>query len=223
MLNNLLALNHEEIEALLKLQTIFLSDSPLRHEELDYVFVVSQTPNNQKSVLERTVQIYNESVSDLRVVLGDVKNPPACRHADQIISELTGELVLREDILVIDFPDDGIPLNTYTEMVGLVQWLADLKFTCTVGIIASPFHQLRSMLSVLSAQEQSNDPRTKNIKFLSVPGTSLLWNQESVHSQGILTGKRHEFISTELERVAKFYLKGDLIAPTRALEIYLNQ
>ena len=47
------------------------------------------------------------------------------------------------------------------------------------------------------------------------------WNENVLHSQGVLKAKRRQLIQTELERITKYQNKGDL-ASTDSVLNYLN-
>ncbi len=225
MLDKFLELEAKERDALLKLQVMLMADP--HANKATVLSLVSETRDNVDSVIDQAAKIYIEyevtGKSAPLIVFNDAKRHPAVRPNSIIRSDLVKRKIDPEDILTIYLPeDDGPPINTRTEMIGVLDWLSEFYPTSCVGIVAPAFHQLRSMMSILSVQEQSNSASTKSIDFVSIPAP-VNWDEVSIHNQGVHTGKRHDFVLTELERCAIYYLKGDLIAPSQALEIFLAQ
>jgi hypothetical protein len=113
------------------------------------------------------------------------------------------------------FPEGPVE-HTGTEMIGLVTHAKDQKWK-DVLLIAAPWHQLRSFLSAVAATKKIGYP----VKFWSCPGNALPWTEQSVHSQGVQTGSRVDFIHAELEKVKAYSAKGDIATIDEGLD-YLN-
>jgi len=107
-------------------------------------------------------------------------------------------------------------LNTLTESEALVQFAKQRSFG-SIFVIAPPFHQLRVFMTAVTVA-QNVYPK---LKIYSFPGMAMPWDEDVLHSQGVLKAKRHQLIQTELERITKYQNKGDL-ASTESVLNYLN-
>jgi hypothetical protein len=107
-------------------------------------------------------------------------------------------------------------LNTLTESEALVQF-AKQRSHSSLFVIAPPFHQLRVFMTAVTVALNVYP----KLKIYSFPGTAMPWNENVLHSQGVLKAKRRQLIQTELERITKYQNKGDL-ASTESVLNYLN-
>jgi len=104
-------------------------------------------------------------------------------------------------------------LNTYTEALAAVRFAKSHGFN-SMHVIAAPFHQLRAFISSVSAALAEYP----ELRIFNAVGAALPWYQEVSHSQGSLKGVREEFIFTELDRIEKYTIKGDLLPMLRIVE-----
>jgi hypothetical protein len=59
------------------------------------------------------------------------------------------------------------------------------------------------------------------LRVHSAPGAPLAWDVHARHSQGVLEAPRTQLIDAELERIARYTAKGDLV-PAREVLAYLE-
>jgi hypothetical protein len=103
-------------------------------------------------------------------------------------------------------------INTYIEALTAVRY-ARASGVTSLYIVAAPFHQLRAFIttvSILLAEYPA-------LRVFNVAGQPMPWYETVRHSQGELQGRRESFIHTELERIATYQAKGDLVAPDQVL------
>jgi len=208
----------EELADLLILQTVVLNDLC---PELDAVIIYGETVDNEASVLLKAKELFERQKGNLTVIITAPKYPLACKHEKRYRLGLHQLGVPPGRIMAINFPDDGIPANTYSESVQAMEWLADHNIGPKIGVIAAPFHILRTIVSAWSAQNKNS--RSERFVFFPIPGAYLPWQEEVVHSQGVLMGTRQELVLHELMSLLRYHRKGDLISPSHALRIYNSQ
>jgi hypothetical protein len=108
-------------------------------------------------------------------------------------------------------------LNTLTEMEAFMDSAKRLGWKDII-LVAPPFHQVRVFITAVSVAAR----KYPEAKIYNQVGISLSWLERATHSQGTLKGTRREFIHTELDRIQKYFAKGDLVHPSVALD-YLNK
>ncbi|MEK6875330.1 MAG: hypothetical protein AABX30_01465 [Nanoarchaeota archaeon] len=229
------------------LTRIFCDNVP---EKVDLVFLNAQTKDNEISSFNAGAKFYLEGftpkigithvdVSILSELISSYKkfNPKiVSRIRKKLIPDKKGAIagykgfihwkkeladrgVNSEDILEID-PDFRFYLSTNAEAMGLVSFCKKNKIK-QVCITAPPFHQIRAYISAVSALIQTN---STNLKFYSKQGASVSWNENVVHSQGIVTGLRREILRGEHDRIYKYNLFGKpLISDLEEIIEYMNR
>ncbi|CAD7929143.1 unnamed protein product [Amoebophrya sp. A120] len=83
-------------------------------------------------------------------------------------------------------------------------------------IIAPTIHLLRAFVTTVSVLIEKN--MTDSVNVFAYPGTATDWEGSVVHSQGITTGTRSALLDGELDRIARYHEKGDLVDPNAVLE-----
>jgi hypothetical protein len=58
------------------------------------------------------------------------------------------------------------------------------------------------------------------LKIYNKVGATLDWDERGIHSQGVLTGARKDFIDSEWERIEKYM---NLVSPEEALKYLENR
>lgn len=179
-------------------------------------YLVGETADNQESVFRRAAHLNGLCQGCLFAVTGG--QVTGYSGAEEWVSELTNwHKIGRGQITVI--PLQG-PLNTYTEMKALAEYAKECEWKQVV-ITAAPFHQLRSFLTLLGAMRRLN-MWIEQLRVYNLPGAPLPWQENALHSQGVLRGTREELISTELQRIRVYTDQGDLVTADEALN-YLRQ
>ena len=219
-------------------------------EKVDLVFLHGETRDNEDSSLTAGAKYYmrgffpkigitwaDKSIFDLWIEKYEQANPelaeriktnikpdergaivgyPGFVHWKKRLMELN---VNEEDIILIE-PDYNCYFSTDAEARGLVKFCIHQGIN-NVCITAPPFHQIRAFISGVSALIDLN---ATSLNLYNCPGNSVDWNEEVVHSQGKVKGKRRELIKGELERILKYQKSGNppLVSFDRVIE-YLNQ
>jgi hypothetical protein len=184
-------------------------------QPLDAAYLFGQLPENQQSVLGRGARLIQEGRTN-RLIIPDSEPRNGYPGSACWREELLGLGVLNEHI--VGAPTAEIEkLNTFSEALAAARHARTAEYR-TLAVIAAPFHQLRAFISGVSAARREYP----ELQIYSVPGDPLNWYQDAVHSQGKLFGRREEFIHTELERIERYKLKGDLLDAAEVLE-YLRR
>lgn len=197
-----------------ELITRVLCDTVQQHK-VDAAYLFSETADNEASVLKAGVFLYGLGpVSKLAVAYLEKKfGYPGFR---SWIKKLVSMGIPQKDIYLIPLAKD-FPPSTDAEALGLIRYAKSKKWK-SLYVVAPPLHQLRAFITTVShaIQEKSN------IKVYSFPGIPQSWEEHIVHSQGIQKGTRSELLAKELEKIEKYYRKGDLVSAEEVLE-YLDR
>ncbi len=110
-------------------------------------------------------------------------------------------------------PIDSETLNTLVEAVALVR-AAQARSISGLYIVASPFQQLRAFMTTVSVVLR----QAPGLRVYNRAGAALPWGETVVHSQGTLRCARSQLIESELERIERYTLKGDLLPENEILE-----
>lgn len=175
------------------------------------VYLVGQTSDNQSSVFNRGKKLWEKGlVASILINDGETKHG------------YPGFELWRQELVRMGVNDEAIiPLraeiinkgvNTFTEAQALVRY-AKSRGWKYIYIVAAPFHQLRAFISVVSVLLREYP----SLRIYNAVGTHLDWFEEARHSQGTLKGRRIKLIKTELKRIYKYHLKGDLVSPEEVL------
>lgn len=179
----------------------------------DAIYLFWETSDNQASVLNKGADLHLSGLSKLICIsgLGEAAGYPG---VDCWRKELFKRLVSSQAIIEISPHQTS---NTLTEAVQLVETAKQRDWEKIV-VVAPAFHALRAFIGAVSVTLRDYP----DLKIYNQVGTYLNWHQIVVHSQGILKADRTELINAELDRIAKYHQKGDLVTPRAAIE-YLNR
>ena len=108
-------------------------------------------------------------------------------------------------------------IHTLSEMRAVVQY-ARINDTRKIILVAPKFHLLRTFMSGVFALNES----CPDLVVYPAFGTSLNWDEESSHSQGVLTGTRVDFLVEEMIRIYTYHAQGNLPDPEDVLS-YLDR
>ncbi|MEK7640475.1 MAG: hypothetical protein AAB389_00565 [Patescibacteria group bacterium] len=197
-------------------------DALRKGRSYDAIYLVGQTEANEESVLRRCYQIIRDTCTEVRkICLVRSQFPPEKRKYPNFAVDWKRWLSSRSSsalavgFSIFDFPEGPVE-HTGTEMMGLVSHSKKQDWK-DVLLIAAPFHQLRSFLSAVAATRKLDYP----VRLWNLLGVSLPWGEQSVHSQGVQTGTRSDFIHAELEKVKVYSARGDIATVEEGIE-YLN-
>ena len=103
-------------------------------------------------------------------------------------------------------------VNTLTEAQALVRYALTQGWR-HVYITAAPFHQLRAFITTVSVLLREYP----ELLVYNAVGTPLPWSERVRHSQGTLITTRKGLLTTEMERIHSYHLKGNLVSPEEVL------
>jgi hypothetical protein len=204
----------ENIEEALQLTERVLADTE-PNEKVDAIFIFSQTPDNESSVLETGFElIVNDAVSFIAFfsVGGDGRG--GLYHSDYH-QKLISLGVPDEKIILIDL--SSVWAHTHTEAIAFVK-KAKEKGWKRVYVTASPFHQIRVFAETVTAILNFYPELLAYNKV----GKALPWTEHVVHSQNVVTGRRCELVIPETKRLNEYHAKGDLVTARQVLN-YLDK
>ncbi len=180
----------------------------------DAHFLYSQTPDNEKSVVEAALYAQERKLTDKWLIM---KTAP--------ISGYEGFEVFRKSLQEAGISTDniqGIPsdkdiLHTLIESLAAVGFCKEMGYTSLI-VSAAPFQQLRAFMTAVTAAERLYP----SLKIYSLAGAPFPWNEQVVHSQGKTVGTRASLIAGEIDRIGIYGEKGDLLKVPAVLD-YLNR
>jgi uncharacterized SAM-binding protein YcdF (DUF218 family) len=175
----------------------------------DVVYLFSETADNGLSVLEKAENLGADFVAFSGS--GPRSGYPGFEAWRDMLLDMG---FMENQIIAIPEPEGN--LNTYSESVMFAEY-AKSKNWRHVLAVAPFFHLPRAMLSMISAITRVYP----KLNVYSVPGTPLSWKECVVHSQGLVGGTRSDILLGEMERIATYQEKGDLISIPEALR-YLH-
>lgn len=187
-------------------------------------YLFGQTKFNQNSVLDAAAMLYKERRGNISIGImgGGPLFPPSGKLPmwegyDAWEKELRLRVVrLRLDPGISIFSVEPLPKsNTLTEAYGIVRLAKEMGWP-SIYIIAPPFHQVRCFISTMTAALAEYP----ELKIYNKVGDTLDWDEKGVHSQGVLTGARKDFIDSEWDRVEQYM---NLVSPEEALKYLENR
>ncbi len=216
----------EQAFALVKLETLIFNSVS---EKCELVYLFSQTPDNESSIINIGAKISKENSLNTSVetkigICG--LEHPACSKPEEIKKRLINKGVRSKDIIVIDYdhPDVGVGRkfrfsNTKIEAEAVVNYCLRNGIV-KLGICSPPFHQIRGYLTVLAALKRAG--LENKIAIYNIVGETLDWNKKAVHSQGTTIDLRSNLIDSEILRIFKYWQAGDLASPEEAVKYFLE-
>lgn len=192
----------------------------------DAVYLFGETPDNERSVIQRGTNLYSNKTVSLVALLERIQVPNRENQTPSWISSLEESGVKTADICVIPVPEDWSfdhghpgtwPLNTNTEIVVAVRYAKKLGWK-RLCVTAAPFHMVRTFVNTVTVALREYP----ELLVYSLSGKPLPWTEHVVHSMGVVTGARFELVASEIKRINRYHLKGDLASAREVLD-YLNQ
>lgn len=177
---------------------------------LDAAYLFGQTLDNEHSVFQSAERIFHDGLANH--ILFSASEPRSGYPGFGPWWNALRQIGIPEEVLL------GVPaapteengelmLHTLNEAVALVRFCKDRGFA-RVGVVSSAFHSLRAFLSTVSAASLEN----RGLRVYCLAPAMLPWYEEVVHSQGKERGTRFALIQSELERIARYREKGDLVS-----------
>lgn len=217
-------MNSEEL-ALCQLAVMVFND---KFSDLDIAYLVTETPDNDFSCIETAAVIsqrnrYRRARGSKIVLIGIAGfTHPALDHPDNIQKKLERGGVQSDEIVRINYKDaptgpKGLH-HTGTELAMVARFAIE-RGCKNVGVIAPPFHQLRSYFHALTAVRRMGVEH--QVKIFNCPGLWLDWTAMAIHSQGEQKDFRYNILREEIDKVLKYWREGHIISPLDALECFV--
>jgi hypothetical protein len=162
---------------------------------LDALYLFGQTVDNQASEFQRALEFVSR-VGAMVVPDGPAEcgYPGGEAFAAEVASFFPGE--------VVRMPLVGSRItNTYSEAQGLLQ-LSLQRGWRDVGALSFPSHLYRGFRTIASVAIRE-DPERK-VRFWSIAGVPLRWDEVIVHSQGVQRKTRAALILDELDKIESY-------------------
>jgi len=180
----------------------------------DAAYLFGQTAQNEDSVLEKGARLIRDGGTARLMFLGGEARS-GYPGFDAWHEQLLAQGITAGKLEPSHLPPDTLA-HTQTEAIAFIE-RAQQEGWQSIHIVSPPFHLLRAFLDTVTRVVRTYP----TLRVYSVVGVPLPWTAQTVHSQGMLTAVRAALISSELERIARYHRKGDLVTATEALN-YLN-
>lgn len=186
-------------------------------EPVDGLFLFGQTADNQQAAFETARTFLQSGRTDKVLCLGT-----------RAMSGYPGFEVWKKEMMHIGIgeeqivpvppvPADTDLLHTLIEATSAVRYAKEQGFK-NMAVTAAPFQQPRAFMTAITAALREYP----ELYLYSLPGKAMPWQEEVTHSQGKLEGTRAGLIAGEMERIACYHERNDLISVKEALD-YLNR
>lgn len=184
-----------ELENLCILQPRVFSDyRDPRRGPFEMLYLYGETTDNDPSTILRAIELANAgAMKSIGISGADATNGYA---GFDVTVERLKTFGWNSEMPIVKLASDG-NANTLSEARALVAhaWAVGGD----IGIVAPAFHLVRCFMTMVTAI--GNNP----IRVYAIPGTPLRWNEEVVHSQGIVRDTRSGLLSNqELPRLEKY-------------------
>lgn len=204
---------------LFRLATLVMSD-PIP-DKVDSIYLYGQTPDNETSILEGGLALYQSGVSEKLGLCGGGPYIPPGAPPDAPVAYsgwgpwsdwLVEHGVKRGDIYVVPVPAVA---HTGSEAYRLVH-LAKACDWKTLCVVANPMHMLRAFVCTVSIAVRDYP----ELLIYAKPGTPFFWGEDALSSQGNVRGPRLEVgMEAEWIRLNKSWgNKYDVTTPGMVME-----
>ncbi len=178
---------------------------PELSEDADITYLFGQTPDNEKSVLLKAVEIYGKKQTKLIGFSTEKEGSAGYAGFQHYKDCLAATGVPEKAIIGIDLLTENY--NTLSEAEALVRETKKQRWN-KIYVTAPAFHLPRVFITTVSVAFREYS----QLKVYSQLGFPLSWGQKVKHSQGTTIGMRSELITGEFERIDRYRAKGDLIS-----------
>jgi len=174
-----------------------------------------QTISNQQSIFKAALSLLNNSLTYKILILNTKAKSGYPGFAEW--KQQLQQLGLYEEQIEGVIKKETSMLNTLIESEAIIRFAKQHSYR-TLFVVAPPFQQLRAFMTAVTVALREYP----ELLIYSYPGVAMSWQEEVLHSQGTLKAKRRDLIQEELERIEKYYSKGDLASPKQVLS-YLDK
>ncbi|MFO7557130.1 MAG: hypothetical protein R6W88_18195 [Desulfobacterales bacterium] len=198
----------------IELLTRVLCDQRPKHPT-NGAYLYCQTRSNQQSIFQ-TAQFLLNNTYTYRILILNTKAKSGYPGFTEWKQNLK-QLGISEEQIEGVINKETSMLNTLFESEAIIRFAKQHSYH-SLFVVAPPFHQLRAFMTAVTIALREYP----ELLIYSYPGVAMSWQEEVIHSQGVLKAKRHNLIQEELERIEKYQGKGDLASPEQVLS-YLNK
>lgn len=169
------------------------------------VYLFTETPDNQESVLQRGTEFLRAGkASHLLLIDNQGGSEPGYPGAPPWQKRLR-ELGVPDDKVVL-IPFTASVLHTLSEACAMVRFATERGWNRII-IVAPPFHLLRCFLSAITAVQLLNP----ELRVHCQVGITQPWGERAVHSQKVVCGLRKDLIVGELRRIKRYQRRSKLL------------
>ncbi|MEK7170213.1 MAG: hypothetical protein AAB767_02910 [Patescibacteria group bacterium] len=166
------------------------------------VYLFTETPDNQESVLKRASILHHRGRASHVLLIdnlgGSRPGYPGCPPWEKRLGELR---IPSQKIVTIPFT--APVLHTLSEACAMVEFAKKNGWNA-VTIVFPPFHGSRCFLSAITAVRHLNPGM---LVYCEV-GTTEPWHGHAVHSQNVVQGLRKDLVVGELRRIKRYQRKN---------------
>lgn len=163
---------------------------------LGMLYVYSETPDNEDSSFKRAIELADAGLVKNLGLAGSAGESGYAGY-DHSIKRLIA-LGWRQRVQIMEFCMQGRKLNTLSEAKMLASWADTRGRGEDIGIVAPPFHLVRTFMTTVSAM------RENPVRVYAYPGVAISWSENVVHSQGIVRDTRAGLLVGELKRLETY-------------------
>lgn len=196
-------MSHAE-EDLFKVTTRILCDVRPSHG-LDAICLVTETGENEAASIETAAEAWKLGAAGSIAISGYVgahTREFTVPGYESVKKRLIEHGVAADAIYVFPLAAD-LPPSTDAEARGCIAYAAE-KGWKYIGIVAPPLHQVRTVISVVSACVKAQAP----IQVYSMPAPAPSWVTSVIHSESDPRAKRIDHLSIELAKIKRYETIG---------------
>lgn len=197
-------MNTTRNEKLHQLNTMVLTDPPVPNEMLP-VYLFTETPDNQESVLKRSAELFHAGkASHLLLTDNQGGSEPGYPGAPPWQKRLQELKVPEKSVVLIPFT--APVLHTLSEAYAMVRFVKERGYRKVITSFPA-FHGTRCFLSAVTAALNTYP----ELRIYCQVGVTQPWNEHAVHSQKAVQGLRKDLIVGELRRIKRYQRRNKLL------------
>ena len=179
-------------------------------KQVEVVYAFSQTKDNEDGMCD-AVKILSEQYPKAVILMSGEDGSRGCGWEGfaRFKQCLENAGVSAQRMEGVPFPESEANINTLNESRALLNFCSRREISDII-IVAPPFHLLRCSITFVSCLV--SESRRRPLVYSSA-ALSMSWIETVAHSQGRLRGSRSSFIYSEISRIWRYYVKGDLEHP----------
>lgn len=206
---------NSEVELFELITRILCDDIPAA--QVNAVCVFAQTVENEMPMLETAASAFRGG-SRYVAVSGYVGMESVCLkvHGFFALAQKLVDLGVRESA-ILQFPlSKKLPPCTDAEAMGLVEYATKQGWK-SLALTLPPLHQVRGMVSLISAVVKAGSP----LRVYGTPSYAPSWTEVVFHSESEPRAPRHAQFAGELRKLKRYLEQGSHMSPGEVLD-YLN-